>query len=279
MAHPCAGNEPLRRNVALCTLDFRMGARYRYRSATVAEAAASPDASHRARIEAQGTLRIGTTGDFVPFSVEQDGWLSGSDVELAAQLAKRLGVEPVFVRTSFPTLLEDLHANRFDVGFSGISITPKREAVASFSVAYLRVSEAIVTHRRNASQYPNLASLDRPDVRVLVYPGGTGEHFAHDHLRHARIIPFPDKGGAFEEVLSGRVDAMFTDEVDAQVRVKQYPDLAYSLADSAFRDPKGILMPRGSDLVAAVDAWVKESVVTGEPPRLLAQHLRSFLGS
>jgi cyclohexadienyl dehydratase len=256
-----------------------MSADHRFESAAAERAPLPPNAPRLARIQAQGTLRIGTTGDYVPFSVERDGRLFGSDIELAARLAKRLGVTPIFVRTSFPTLLEDLRADRFDIGFSGISITPKREAVASFSVAYFRVGEAILTRCRDASQYPNLALMDRPEVRVLVYPGGTGEHFATDHLHRAQIIPFPDKGGALEEVRAGRVDAMFTDEVDAKVRVHQYPDLCYVLADSPFRDPKGILMPRAPDLVAAVSAWVTESIAAGEPTRVIERHLREFLGS
>jgi cyclohexadienyl dehydratase len=255
-----------------------MNTHHRYESAAAEPAPLPPNASRLAYIQAQGALRIGTTGDYVPFSVEKDRRLFGSDIELAARLAHRLGVKPVFVRTSFPTLLEDLHADRFDVGFSGISITPKREAVASFSVPYVRVGEAILTRRQNASQYPNLSSLDRPETRVLVYPGGTGEHFAHDHLQRAQIVPFPDKGGAFDEVLSGRVDAMFTDEVDAKFRVKQYPDLSYTLADSPVRDPKGILMARATDLVAAVSEWVTESVAAGEPARLIEQYLEQSLG-
>ena len=255
-----------------------MSTHHRFESAAAERAPLPPNASRLARIKAKGALRIGTTGDYVPFSVEQDGALSGSDIELAALLAERLGVKPIFVRTEWGTLLEDLRADRFDIGFSGISISPKRKAVASFSAPYFWVGEAILTRCRNASQYPNLASLDRPEVRVLVYPGGTGEHFAHAHLHRAQITPFPDKGGAFDEIRAGRVDAMFTDEVDAKVRVRRYPDLCYTLADSPMRDPKAILMPGAPDLVAAVDDWVLESVAAGEPTRLIEQHLRQFLG-
>src|SRR6185295_3810689 len=125
-----------------------MSTHHRFESAVAERAPLPPNASRLARIQAEGTLRIGTTGVYVPFSVAQDGRLFGSDIELAARLAQRLDVKPVFVRTSFPTLLEDLRADRFDVGFSGISITPKREAVASFSVAYFRVGEAIITRCR-----------------------------------------------------------------------------------------------------------------------------------
>jgi len=256
-----------------------MSAHHRFESAAAARAPLPPSASRLAHVQAEGTLRVGSTGDYVPFSVEQDGRLFGSDVELAAQLAERLGVTPIFVRTTWPTLLEDLRADRFDIGFSGISISAKREAVASFSVAYFWVGEVFLTRRRDAFQYPNLASLDHPEIRVLVYPGGTGEHFARAHLHRAQIITFPDKGGAFEEIRAGRVNAMFTDEVDGKVRVHSYPDLSYTLADSPMRDPKAILMPRGCDLVPAVDAWVTESVAAGEPTRLIERHLREFLGS
>jgi cyclohexadienyl dehydratase len=187
--------------------------------------------------------------------------LFGSDVELAAQFAEQLGVTPIFVHT-WPTLLESA-CRPFRYRLSGIS-TSQSVRVASFSVAYVWVREVFLTRRRDASQYPNLASLDHPEIRVLVYPGGTGEHFARAHLHRAQIVTFPDKGGAFEEIRAGRVNAMFTDEVDGKVRVHSYPDLSYTFADSPMRDPKAILMPRGSDLVPAVDAGYGISFAAGE---------------
>jgi hypothetical protein len=39
------------------------------------------------------------------------------------------------------------------------------------------------------------------------------------------------------------------------------------------------LISRAADLVAAVSAWVTESVAAGEPARLIEQHLKEFLGS
>ena len=51
------------------------------------------------RITATRTLRIATTGDYAPFSLERDGQLTGADIQLGSALAAHLGAEPRFVRT------------------------------------------------------------------------------------------------------------------------------------------------------------------------------------
>ncbi|HVY79439.1 MAG TPA: gamma subclass chorismate mutase AroQ, partial [Steroidobacteraceae bacterium] len=73
------------------------------------------------RIKAAGVLRVGTTGDYAPFSVEQQGVLSGADIDLAESLAKRLGATPLFVRTTWKTMLDDLQADEFDLAVGGVS--------------------------------------------------------------------------------------------------------------------------------------------------------------
>ena len=75
------------------------------------------------RVRATHVLRVATTGDYAPFSLDAHGHLSGADIELARDLAAHLGAEPVFVRTSWPGLADDLRDGRFDVALSGIGYT------------------------------------------------------------------------------------------------------------------------------------------------------------
>ena len=88
------------------------------------------------RLRAVGVLRIATTGDYAPFSLEAHGRLEGADIALAQDLAQALALRPVFVRTRWPTLLDDLRADRFDVALSGISGTAERAAVGLLSAPY-----------------------------------------------------------------------------------------------------------------------------------------------
>src|SRR5437870_12507945 len=125
------------------------------------------------RITAAAVLRIGTTGDYAPFSVESGDQLSGADIDLAGELARRLHARPVFVRTSWPSLLQDLDGGEFDVAVGGISVTRAREAAAAFSMPYASGGKTIISRCRDATRYGGLAAVDRPGVRLIVNPGGT----------------------------------------------------------------------------------------------------------
>ena len=73
-----------------------------------------------AAIKADGTLRVGMTGDYAPYSMRgPDGQFSGADVTMAAELAHSLGVVLVIVPTAWKTLQADLAADRFDIAMGG----------------------------------------------------------------------------------------------------------------------------------------------------------------
>jgi cyclohexadienyl dehydratase len=84
------------------------------------------------RVRASGIVRIGTTGDYAPFTLERAGMLEGADIELALALAASLDAQPRFIATSWSTLLQDFAAGRFDLAVGGISITAERAAQAAF---------------------------------------------------------------------------------------------------------------------------------------------------
>ena len=66
------------------------------------------------RIQERGTLLAGTTGDYRPLSFhEDDGTYWGFGIEVAGEVAKRLGVGLQFVPTSWPTLSADVQAPDF----------------------------------------------------------------------------------------------------------------------------------------------------------------------
>jgi cyclohexadienyl dehydratase len=226
------------------------------------------------RIAASGTLRVGTTGDYAPFSLEQDGKLSGADIELAESLAKQLGVTPVFVRTSWGALLEDLHADRFDLAIGGVSVTPARAAVAAFSVPYSSGGKTILSRCEDAKRFRGLAAVDRRGVRVIVNPGGTNEQYVRSNIRRASVVVFPDNRGVFEEIRARRADVMITDDVEVELQTHRHADLCRAFSGTLTRADKAVLMPRDSEWVDRVNAWLTEAIKAGQPARLLEQQLR-----
>src|ERR1700675_1214737 len=99
---------------------------------SLARADASPTLD---RIRAAGVLRVGTTVDYTPFSLKQpDGSYQGADIDMAHDLAERLGVGITFVPTVWVDLLDDFLADHFDIAMGGVTITAPRAEKAFFSI-------------------------------------------------------------------------------------------------------------------------------------------------
>src|SRR6185312_14956666 len=108
------------------------------------------------RVAATQVLRVGVTGDYAPFSVESGGTLSGADIELAQRLAEHLHAQPVFIRTSWRSLVQDLRADDFDLAMGGVSVTPERSAQGAFSIPYASGGKTILARCADASRYHDL---------------------------------------------------------------------------------------------------------------------------
>lgn len=220
-------------------------------------------------VQRAGFLRIGTTGDYAPFSDDRGGALRGLDVQLAEALAQAWGVQAVFVRTTWSALMDDLGRRRFDVALSGISVTPERSARAGFSVPYHVDGKTPIARRAAADRFSTLEKIDQPGVRVIVNPGGTNERFVRERLNRATIVMHPDNRTIFEEILAGRADVMITDGVEVQLQARRHPELAGTMATPFTRAGKAILLPAGSELTARVDAWLAPQVESGQIAAML----------
>src|ERR1700686_3908832 len=92
----------------------------------------SPTLDH---IRAAGVLRVGTTGDYTPFSLlRPDGAYQGADIDMAYDLAATLGVRLEFVPTVWVDLLDDFLGHHFDIAMGGVTVNPVRAERAFFSV-------------------------------------------------------------------------------------------------------------------------------------------------
>ena len=228
-----------------------------------------------ASLQRVGVVRVGTTGDYAPFSDDRGGALRGLDTDLAEGLAKSWGVGVVFVRTSWPTLMADLASGRFDLAASGISITDERRRVADFSAPYHFDGKTPIARREDAARFATLEQIDRTGVRVIVNPGGTNERFAREHLERATISVHADNRTIFEEIVAGRADVMITDGLEVRLQERRHPELRGTRSEPFTRTGKAMLLPRGSELTPRVDAWLRQQVDSGAVARQLGRAIET----
>ena len=216
-------------------------------------------------ITERGTLLVGTTGDYRPLSYrEADGNYWGFGIEMAEKIAERIDVGIAFVQTSWPTLTADVQAEpqTFDLAIGGITITDTRRETMLMSDGYLCNGKTILCRAADADRFQSLADIDKPEVRVMVNPGGLNEKFANENLTHATIIVYQKNEEIPNQVAKGNADVMITEITEAPWYVQNDPRLAAPLIEKPFTHGEiGVLMRKGQDdlltLVNAVIAQMK----------------------
>ena len=240
---------------------------------TTAQEADIPVGRKVTEIVKRGTLLVGTTGDYRPLSFcESDGTYWGFGIEVAKEMARRMGVEATFVKTSWPTLTADVLTvpQLFDMAMGGITITDTRKETMLMSEGYLANGKTILCRASESDRYKSLADIDKPEVRVEVNPGGLNEKFAHENLRHATVSVWQKNEEIPSRIAEGKADVMITEITEAPYYVKADRRLAAPLLSTPFTHGEiGVLMARGQeDLLLVVNQAIRQMKADGTLRRL-----------
>ena len=113
-----------------------------------------------AQIQESGKLKVGVEGTYPPYTYHDDnGELTGFDVEVAKAIADKLGVEADFTESDWDSLLAGIDSGRLDTVINAVSITPEREEKYDFAGPYFYITQQIVVAKDN-DDIVDMASLD-----------------------------------------------------------------------------------------------------------------------
>ena len=245
------------------------------------EEPASSEADKLEEIADRGVLKVGTTGDYQPMSyLDPDtGEYVGFDNELTKDLAGEMGVEIQYVETSWPTLMEDTLAGKFDLAICGITVNDARKEQALMSDGYIVNGKTILCRAEDADKYTSLEAINRPEVRVMVNPGGLNEQFARENLPDVTLIIHDVNQEIPGLVASGEADIMITEIMEAGYYVGQDSRLAAPLVQEPFTHGEiGVLMPKGSeDLLNYVNDFLRKEKESGRIDELADEYFYRYL--
>lgn len=177
-----------------------------------ATARAEPHHDRLARIEATGVLRACVWPDYygISFRNPRSQQLSGLEIDNARELGRMLGVDVVFVDSSFSRLVDDLLADRCDIATFAIGITHERQQHLRFTRPHL-ASEIYAISARSNRRVQQWADIDRPGTVVAVAKGTLHEGVMRERLRAAELRVLDTPAAREQEVMSGRADVFMTD--------------------------------------------------------------------
>jgi cyclohexadienyl dehydratase len=241
---------------------------------TVSAHAQQPAPSRLDDIIKRGSLRVGMTGDYLPFTYldKSTQKFRGFDVDMAEALGKALGVKVEFVQTGWPQLMKDFEADNFDIAMGGVSITLDRQKKGLFSTPIMREGKTPIARCADKGKFETIADIDKPGTRVIVNPGGTNERFARANVRNADVKLHPDNVTIFDEIAKGNADLMMTDSSETRYQQKMHPGVLCAVHPEKPFDfaEKAYWLQRDVALKAFVDQWLHITTEDGSFRKIYA---------
>ncbi|WP_394219460.1 transporter substrate-binding domain-containing protein [Halobacillus trueperi] len=208
------------------------------------------------QIQESGELVIGTEGTYRPYTFhDENDKLTGFDVEIAREVAERLGVKPVFNETKWDSMFAGLNAERFDMVANQVGITEERQEEYSFSDPYIQSSAVIVTHKDNEAiqSFEDLEGVNAAQSMTSNYADIAREN-------GAEITSVEGFNESMQLLATKRVEATVNDRLSVLDYLNNREDAPVKIAarqDDASQS--GLLFRQGNeDLVKAVNEALQE---------------------
>ena len=183
-------------------------------------------------------LVVATSTGFEPFEmVDGNGIYSGIDLEIADGLAKYLGKELVIKDMQFEAVVTSVESGLCDIGMAGLTITPAREKVVTFSNSYYSANQVLVVPAAN-TEFDSCKTVDevvailnaQADAKIGCQRGTTGATYITGDAEDPDGYGFAGLPGtkmeydyaalAFTAMINGEVDFVIVDDAPANAITK-----------------------------------------------------------
>ena len=179
----------------------------------------------------RGELRVGLEAGYMPFEmidkrsglrqkeIRHGGFrrkgrqlaLMGFDIDIGIEMAKALGIKPVFVDTLWPSIIPALKLGRFDIIFGGMSVTEKRKTQVDFATPFMTVGQTVLLNAKHKNTVKSHKDLNDSKFVVVSKPGTTGEEAVQRLIPKATYETAGTEIAGALRVLKGTADAFVYD--------------------------------------------------------------------
>ena len=219
-------------------------------------------------IKKGGKIVAASEGAFPPFNFFKGPTLSGFEIDLANELAKRMGVAVEWRALSFDALLAGLRQDRWDLVLASFGITEERSKAVTFTNPYYCSGGVII------AKDPAIRTVKDLAGKVVAVQTGT------TYLEHVQKIPgvkdvknFPRDTDARAALVNGRVEAWVTDRFVAKQALEADPKAGLKMGEFVFVEKIAPAVKKGNaSLAKAVDDALAQVMADGTYERLSKQY-------
>ena len=229
--------------------------------ATAATAQDLPDLGGKA-------VTVVTENAYPPLQFMQDGTAVGWEYDAMAEIAKRLNMVVTYENSSWDAMIPAVSEGQYDIGMTGITIRDDRAEVVDFSDPYM-TSEMVMLVRGDENRFSDAAGfVADPDLLMAAQPGttpfyvGVYEVLDGDEA-NPRIKTMETFGATVQALRAGDVDLVLTDGTAGAGYVAASDGALKIVGEKLGTEQFGFIFPKGSDLVAPVNAAIAAMMADG----------------
>lgn len=213
-------------------------------------------------------ISVVTENAYPPLQFMQDGVAVGWEYDAMAEIAKRLNLAVSYENISWDAMIPAVSEGQFDLGMTGITIRDDRKEKVDFSDPYMR-SEMVMMVRGDEARFsdaPGFAANE--DLLMAAQPGTTpfyvGVYEVLDgNEANPRIKMFETFGAGVQALRNGDVDLVLTDGTAGNGYVAASEGALKIVGDKLGAEDFGFIFPKGSELVAPINAAIAEMAADG----------------
>ena len=200
--------------------------------------------------------------------LDKSGAAVGWEYDAMAEIAKRLNSVVKYENSSWDAMIPAVSEGQFDIGMTGITIKDDRKEKVDFSDAYMR-SEMLMIARADETRFTDAKSFAAmPELLISAQPGTSPFYAAVYEIldgneENARIIKFETFGAGLEALKTGDVDLTLSDSTAANGYVAASNGGLKIIGEPLASEDFGFIFPKGSELVAPVNAAIASMKADG----------------
>lgn len=161
-------------------------------------------------VKGRGALIAGVRFDTPPYgSLDASGKSVGIDIDIASEVAKRLGVRLQLLQVTGQTRIPQLNAGKVDLLLAALTRTPEREKAVDYTMIYFMDDIRMLVRKGSNIRVP----ADLSGKNVTTVQGSTNVPILKREVPDAKVQLFPEYPQAFLALRQGLADAMVTNGV------------------------------------------------------------------
>ena len=236
------------------------------------------------------TLVMATNAAFPPYEfVDGDNGFAGIDVEIAQEIAKKLGMELEIADVEFGSIIGGVQSGKYDFGMAGMTVTEDRKKSVDFSDTYATAVQVVIV--KEGSEYASFEDFYtgfdaegnpagvKENIKIGVQQDTTGDIYASDEPKNwgfgsDNVIQYKTGADAVQALLTDKVTAVIIDNEPAKSFVQVNEGLKILDGEYANEEYAICVQKGNTELLDKINAALKDLKADGTIDTIVAKYIK-----